>query len=45
MYLCTADADGMMVSLIQSNYMGFGSYVVAPGTGATTVPDLTGRSP
>jgi gamma-glutamyltranspeptidase/glutathione hydrolase len=32
-YLCTADADGMMVSLIQSNYMGFGSYVVAPGTG------------
>jgi gamma-glutamyltranspeptidase/glutathione hydrolase len=23
----------MMVSLIQSNYMGFGSYVVAPGTG------------
>ena len=22
-----------MVSLIQSNYMGFGSYVVAPGTG------------
>jgi gamma-glutamyltranspeptidase / glutathione hydrolase len=32
-YLCTADADGMMVSLIQSNYMGFGSYLVAPGTG------------
>jgi gamma-glutamyltranspeptidase/glutathione hydrolase len=32
-YLCTADADGMMVSLIQSNYMGFGSYVVVPGTG------------
>jgi gamma-glutamyltranspeptidase/glutathione hydrolase len=32
-YLCAADADGMMVSLIQSNYMGFGSYVVAPGTG------------
>ena len=30
-YLCTADADGMMVSLIQSNYMGFGSYVVVPG--------------
>jgi gamma-glutamyltranspeptidase/glutathione hydrolase len=22
-YLCTADSDGMMVSLIQSNYMGF----------------------
>jgi gamma-glutamyltranspeptidase/glutathione hydrolase len=32
-YLCTADSDGMMVSLIQSNYMGFGSYVMAPGTG------------
>jgi gamma-glutamyltranspeptidase / glutathione hydrolase len=34
-YLCTADSDGMMVSLIQSNYMGFGSHVVAPGTGFT----------
>jgi gamma-glutamyltranspeptidase/glutathione hydrolase len=32
-YLCTADADGMMVSLIQSSYMGFGSYVVIPGYG------------
>jgi gamma-glutamyltranspeptidase / glutathione hydrolase len=32
-YLCAADADGMMVSLIQSNYMGFGSYVVIPGHG------------
>ena len=32
-YLCTADADGRMVSLIQSNYMGFGSGVVVPGTG------------
>jgi gamma-glutamyltranspeptidase/glutathione hydrolase len=32
-YLCTADAQGMMVSLIQSNYMGFGSFVMAPGTG------------
>ena len=32
-YLTTADADGMMVSLIQSNYMGFGSGVVVPGTG------------
>lgn len=32
-YLCTADADGMMVSLIQSNYMGFGSYVALPGYG------------
>jgi len=32
-YLCAADQDGMMVSLIQSNYMGFGSGVVVPGTG------------
>jgi gamma-glutamyltranspeptidase/glutathione hydrolase len=32
-YLCTADADGMMVSFIQSNYLGFGSRVVVPGTG------------
>ncbi|HWQ39401.1 MAG TPA: gamma-glutamyltransferase family protein [Burkholderiales bacterium] len=32
-YLCTADRDGIMVSLIQSNYMGFGSGVVVPGTG------------
>jgi gamma-glutamyltranspeptidase/glutathione hydrolase len=32
-YLCTADGDGMMVSLIQSNYMGFGSGIVVPGTG------------
>jgi gamma-glutamyltranspeptidase/glutathione hydrolase len=32
-YLTAADASGMMVSLIQSNYMGFGSGVVVPGTG------------
>ena len=32
-YLASADAGGMMVSLIQSNYMGFGSGVVVPGTG------------
>ncbi len=32
-YLTTADADGMMVSYIQSNYTGFGSGVVVPGTG------------
>ncbi len=32
-YLCSADRDGMMVSLIQSNYMGFGSGIVVPGTG------------
>ena len=32
-YLCTADPDGMMVSLIQSNFHGFGSGIVVPGTG------------
>ena len=32
-YLCAADAAGMMVSFIQSNYEGFGSGVVIPGTG------------
>jgi len=32
-YLAAADQSGMMVSYIQSNYMGFGSGVVVPGTG------------
>ena len=32
-YLATADVEGNMVSYIQSNYMGFGSGVVIPGTG------------
>lgn len=32
-YLCTADMEGNMVSYIQSNYMGFGSGLVVPGTG------------
>jgi gamma-glutamyltranspeptidase / glutathione hydrolase len=31
--LSTADAEGMMVSFIQSNYLHFGSGVVVPGTG------------
>ena len=34
-YLTAADAQGRMVSLIQSNYMGFGSGVVVPGTGVS----------
>ena len=32
-YLCAADNDGMMVSLIESNYMGFGSGVMGGSTG------------
>ena len=34
-YLTAADAEGRMVSLIQSNYVGFGSGVVVPGTGVS----------
>lgn len=32
-YFAAADRDGMMVSFIQSNYRGFGSGIVIPGTG------------
>jgi len=32
-YLCTADSDGMLVSLIESTFSGFGSGLVIPGTG------------
>lgn len=32
-YLAAADAGGMMVSFIQSNYYDFGSGIVVPGTG------------
>jgi gamma-glutamyltranspeptidase/glutathione hydrolase len=32
-YLTAADESGMMVSYIQSNFAGFGSGVVVPGTG------------
>lgn len=35
-YLATADSDGMMVSLIQSNYRGMGSGVVVPRREAIT---------
>lgn len=34
-YLTAADERGMMVSFIQSNYMGFGSGVVVPGIGVS----------
>ncbi|HEU5015249.1 MAG TPA: gamma-glutamyltransferase family protein, partial [Roseiflexaceae bacterium] len=32
-YLCATDGDGMMISMIQSNFAGFGSGVVIPGWG------------
>lgn len=32
-YLCAADGEGNMISYIQSNYRGFGSGLVVPGTG------------
>ena len=32
-YMCTADDEGSMVSLIQSNYRGMGSGIVVPGLG------------
>ena len=32
-YMCAADGEGNMISYIQSNFRGFGSGVVIPGTG------------
>ncbi len=32
-YMCAADGEGNMISFIQSNFRGFGSGVVIPGTG------------
>jgi gamma-glutamyltranspeptidase/glutathione hydrolase len=32
-YLCVADSEGNMISLIQSNFRGMGSGVVVPGSG------------
>ena len=43
-YLAAADEEGMMVSLIQSNYMGFGSGIVVPGTGISMQNRGTGFS-
>ena len=41
-YLCAADEHGMMVSFIQSNFRGFGSGIVVPGTGIAVQNEARG---
>ena len=43
-YLAAADSDGMMVSFIQSNFRGFGSGIVVPGTGISLQNRASGFS-
>ena len=43
-YLTTADAQGMMVSFIQSNFRAFGSGIVIPGTGISMQNRASGFS-
>ena len=43
-YLTAADESGMMVSYIQSNFSGFGSGVVVPGTGISLQNRASGFS-
>jgi len=43
-YLTAADESGMMISFIQSNYLGFGSGVVVPQTGISLHSRGTGFS-
>ena len=46
-YLCAADGDGMLVSLIESNYMGFGSgsWAGRPGSCSRTAAPTSAWTP